>query len=187
MPRQWPAPIAIADPQPGDFCCVPISGQVGLAVEIAQFLAGQKFQPYEHAEVYVGLVDPDAPFGYTISAYPNGRGARPLPCPPAELPGSLWSSGLIELTEKQRAGIITWCMDHQDVGYSALDYLALAAHRFHLPVPQLRSYIESTRHMICSQFVDASYQVNDVQLFPDKRWNGYVDPMDLAELLESRL
>lgn len=187
MTRQWPAPIVIADPLPADFCCVPISGEVGLAVEVGQFLDGQKFQPYEHVEVYVGLPDAAGPHGYTVSAYPGGHGRRPLSCAPAKVPGSLWSSGLIDLDDGQRQLIVSWALDHQDVGYSALDYLALAAHRFHFPVPQLRSYIESTRHMICSQFTDAAYQAGNVQLFPNKRWNGYVDPMDLAELLESRL
>jgi hypothetical protein len=187
MTTKWPAPIVVADPRPGDFLCVPISGGVGLAVEVGQFLDGQKFQPYEHAEVYVGQPDEGGPHGYTVSAYPGGKGRRPLPCPPAKVPGSLWSSGLVRLADSQRQDIVAWCLDHQEVGYSSLDYFALAAHRLSLPVPQLREYIASTEHMICSQYVDTAYAAGRVHLFKDLRWPGFVDPMDLAGLLESRL
>ncbi len=67
-----------------------------------------------------------------------------------------------------------------EADYSFLDYLALAAHRYRLPVPGLRTYIKSTGHLICSQLVDACYQAAGVQLFDDHRWNGYVTPSDLA-------
>ncbi len=187
--RVLPVSVVLAPPAPGDFCCVPVSGGVGLGIEIGQWLDGDKFQPYDHAEIFVGQADTAGPYGYTVSAYPdngkNGRtGRRPLPCPPAELPGSLWSSGLIALTDAERQAIIAWAMDHQRMGYSFLDYAALAAHAAHLDLPWLQSYIGSTRRMICSQFVDADYAAAGVHLFDDGRWPGYCKPADLAQLLQ---
>jgi hypothetical protein len=168
---------------------VPISGDVGLGIEIGQWLDGDKFQPYEHAEIFVGQADAAGPYGYTVSAYPdngkNGRtGRRPLPCPPAQLPGSLWSSGLIALTDAERQSIIAWAMEHQRVGYSFADYGALMLHMLHLDLPWLQSWIASTGHLICSQFVDAGYAASAVHLFSDNRWPGYVKPGDLAGMLQ---
>lgn len=189
-PRALPVPIALAPPAPADFCCVPVAGEVGLGIEIGQWLDGDKFQPYEHAEIFIGQADEAGPYGYTISAYPdngkNGRtGRRPLPCPPAELPGSLWSSGLIELTDAERSGILAWAVAHQEVGYSFADYGALTLHHLHLDLPWLQSYIGSTGHLICSQFVDSAYTLGGpVHLFSDNRWSGYVKPGDLAGMLQ---
>ena len=99
------APVCLATPEPGDFCCIPVSGGFGTAIEAGQFLAellqGQPayLRAYDHAEVYVGQPDEAGPHGYTCSAYPDngsadGRtGKRPLPCPPAQVPGSIWSFG----------------------------------------------------------------------------------------------
>jgi hypothetical protein len=183
-PRALPAPAALAPPAPGDFCCVPISGGAGLGIEIGQWLDGDKFQPYDHAEIFVGQADAAGPHGYTVSAYPDRNGRRPLPCPPAQLPGSLWSSGLIALADAERQAIIAWAMDHQQVKYSFADYGALALHHWHLDLPWLQSYIGSTKRLICSQFVDAAYAAAAVHLFQDQRWGGYVKPGDLAGMLQ---
>jgi hypothetical protein len=183
----WPAPVVITQPRPGDFTCVPVSGPVGVGVTIGQWLDGDRFQFYDHTEVYVGQADAAGPFGYTVSAYPNGKGKRPLPCQPAHLPGSLWSSGLITLTGEQRIGIVNWALAHQDVRYAFLDYGALLLHAAHVKADWLRAYIDSTKTMICSQYIDAAYAVNGVHLFDDGRWPGYVKPGDLAGLLQARL
>lgn len=195
-----PDPIALAEPKPGDFCCVQISGDVGKAIEVGQFLAAKlQHQPgellnYEHAEVYAGQADTLGPFGYTYSAYPsNGQQGgldckRALPCPPAQLPGSLWSSGIIPLTDAQRAAIVQWCEGHVSVGYSFLDYDAIAMHALHLPVPGLKRFIATTKHMICSQYTDSALSLGGgVRVFTDQRWPGYVTPWDLADLLISRM
>jgi hypothetical protein len=181
-------PVALAPVQPGDFCCVPISGAVGLGIEIGQFLAGDKFQPYDHAEIFVGQEDEAGPNGYTVSAYPGGYGLRALSAPPQFVEGSLWSSGLIELEDHQRQGIVSWAMRHKNVGYSFLDYLALELHTLHIPVPGLRDFIQASSHLICSQFVDLAFgNGGGVTLFDDKRWAGFVKPGDLAMLLQSRM
>jgi hypothetical protein len=182
-----------ADVLPGDFAVLPISGDVGRGIEIGQWLLAvihgwprakvRKMRPFDHAEIYVGQPDADGPHGYTIGAYPGGARKVPLPCPPAELPGSLWSSGLIDLTAAQREAITGWAIAHIGTPYSFIDYVAIAAHGLHLPVPGLRAYIRSSRHMICSQMVDADYTANGVHLYSDGRWSGYVDPLMLADLL----
>ena len=193
--KQVPAhPVCLAPPLPGDFCCIPVSGSLGLGIEAGQYLAARLQRqpagllPYDHAEVYVGQPDVAGPHGYTYSAYPdNGvgikTGKRPLPCPPAELPGSIWSSGLYELTPAQRAGIIGWCQSHPCVRYAWLDYQAIAAHALSLPVPGLQGFIADTGRMICSQYTDASWSANGLHLFSDGRWPGYVTPWNLAGLL----
>lgn len=181
------------DVQPGDFCIVPISGGVGLGIEVGQWLLAlihgwprakvRKMKPYDHAEIYVGMPDADAPHGYVVGAYPGGARKVALPCPPRELPGSLWSSGLIELTPTQRAGITAWAIAHVGTPYSFIDYLAIAAHGLRIPLPGLRAFIAASGHMICSQLTDAAYAANGVHLFADNRWPGDVDPLDLADLL----
>lgn len=88
-----------------------------------------------------------------------------------------------DLTGAQRQAICAAGMRYLGVGYSAVDYFALAAHRFHLPIPGLRRYVASSRRMICSQLVDQAYQDAGVHLFRDGRWPGFCTPADLAALL----
>lgn len=164
----------------GDFCVVPISGTVGKLISFGEWLDGSGFTHYDHAEIYIGHPDNDGPFGYTIGAYPGGAARLPLSCSPAFLPDSLWSSGHISLTSAQRNDICNLAYDVLGTPYSFLDYFAIAAHRLHLPVPLLRDYIKSTKHMICSQLVDYVYMEAGVHLFNDGRWQGYVTPADLA-------
>jgi hypothetical protein len=172
---------------PGDFCCVPISGAVGKFISVGEWLDGDGFADYDHAEIYVGygseLGDQSAPYGYTFGAYPGGARYVPLPCPLDQLPGALWSTGKIPLTEDQRSSILNGCAAAKGIPYSSLDYFALAAHRLHIPAPLLKNYIASSKHMICSQLVDYMYLMADVHLFNDGRWPGYVTPADLANLI----
>jgi hypothetical protein len=175
----------MAVPQPGDFCCKPMAGAGGAGISIGQWLDGGGLEFYDHAEVYVGGSDNKGPFGYTVSAYPNGIGRRALPCEPAKLPGSIWSSGLLVLTQAQREGVVAWSLAHQDIRYSFLDYGALALHRLGVKDPALQRYIRSTGHMQCAYYTDTAYSVNDVHLFTDGRWEGYVAPWMLARALQN--
>lgn len=191
--------ICNADPEPGDFVCIPVPGSLGVGIETGQFLAAKlqhhpaELLPYEHAEVYVGQADRNGPFGYTYSAYPNNgkqgaTGKHALPCAPRDLKGSIWSSGLYDLTAMQRVSIVGWCQEHDDLRYSWADYGAIATHALHLPVPGLKSYIASSASMICSQYTDSAWgSGGGVHLFDDGRWPGYVTPWDLAAELMVRL
>lgn len=189
----YAAPICLAEPQPGDITCIPIAGGVGAGISFAQWLAGDRQGRYDHAEVYVGQADRYGPFGYTYSAYPdNGKpghtGKRPLPCPPAELPGSIWSSGILDLSPIQRKGIVDWCEGHPDVRYSWLDYEALVLYHLHVPSARLRAFISSTQRMICSQYTDAALDFGgNYHLFTDDRWPGDVTPGDIGLLLLSHV
>lgn len=201
-------PIAV---QPGDFCCVPISGSTGRLIALGERLNGDAFTQYQHAEVFIGTEIPahlgkmmpglvwhgtpvtqlapseviTSEYGWVFSAYPGGARAVELPCPPLSLPGSLWSSGRIPLTEQQRAAILENCLALTGTPYSFLDYLALALHRLRIPAPGLRAFIAAQGHEICSQLCDRVYQEAGVHLFTDNRWPGYVTPADLAAVINS--
>ncbi len=161
-------------PEPGDFAVVSAGGTAGRLVAWGERLNGSAFSQYQHAFIYIGG-------GHVVEAEPAGARERPL-TPHAR---ELWSAGIIPLTDDERRRIVVAAHRYAalEVDYSFLDYLALAARRFRLPVPGLKTYIRSTGHMICSQLCDAAYQAAGVQLFADKRWNGYVTPADLAQML----
>lgn len=166
----------------GDFCCVPIAGGLGRAIRVGEWANGDGFSDYEHVEIYVGQPDTAAPYGYTFSAYPGGARTVALSCPPEELPGALWSTGHVYLTTRQRVLVLEWCLKLKGTPYSFLDYDALAAHRLHLPVPGLRTYIAASGHQICSQITDYIYMKAGVHFFHGI-WQGYVVPAMLSNLI----
>jgi hypothetical protein len=188
--------------QPGDFACVPVSGEGGVLIRLGEMLNGSAFSQYQHAEIYVGTSDEllmyrgtraaiqaatyDAPFGWTFGAYPHGARLVPLPCPAAELPGALWSSGAIPLTGVERHDLVGAALLYDGVGYGWLDYLALASHRLGINDPALKRYIERTKTLICSQLVSHIYTQVGINLFSDGRWEGYVTPADLAGVIHAR-
>jgi len=152
-----------------------MDGGVGRLIRIGQWLNGDGFADYEHAFVYLGG-------GQLVEAQPGGAELRPLSVYDGR--PALWSTGRYALTDAQRAAIAAAARGYIGVPYSAADYVALAAHRFHLPVgPLIKGYVASSRHMICSQLVDQCYLDAGVHLFSDGRWPGYVTPADLAKLL----
>ena len=189
-------------PQAGDFCCVPVAGEVGVLIRLGEKLNGSAFSRYQHTEIYAGTDDEvmavaedvrirtslatTSQFGWTISAYPDGAKLVPLRCSPAELPGASWSSDVIPLTTQQRHDIIVVALSLQGTPYGFVDYLALALHHFHVNDPALRRFITSTKSMICSEFTDHCYTAAGVNLFTDGRWEGDVTPADLAQLIHER-
>jgi hypothetical protein len=174
-------------PQIGDFACVHEKGDTGTLITIGQFLNGSHTEWYDHACVYVGMPDKDAPQGYVMGAQPGG--ARLAPVRYAQYTGKdnnwLWSTGKIEMTSAQRAQIVVNALACKGIGYSPADYFALAAHRLKIPAPQLKDFIADSGHMICSQLVDWCYLKAGVHLFTDGRWEGYVTPSDLAGLISA--
>lgn len=160
------------EPQPGDFAVVSAGGLVGELIELGEWLNGKGFEQYQHALIYAGN-------GRVIEAKPNGvtldamRPRRRV----------LWSTGRIELDAHQRMKVLEAAKGYIGTPYSFLDYLALAAHRLHLPFPGLKRFMASKRHMICSQLVDQCYKDAGINLFTDGRWAGYVTPADLAARL----
>ncbi|TQF07542.1 hypothetical protein E6W39_24325 [Kitasatospora acidiphila] len=167
-------------PQLGDIGLVRIRGTVGLLIRLGQWLNGDGFSTQEHAFVVVG---PDAdgrqqlveaqPGGARLGLLTEYDDRHVLYVAPAGLTD--WQRAQIAVAAEDLAAART--------PYSFLDYLALAVHRFRLPVPGLRRYVAATGHMICSQLCDLAYQRAGEQLFADGRWNGYVTPADLGRLL----
>lgn len=169
--------------QPGDFCCIPISGYTGKFISFGEWLNGDGFGDFDHAEIYIGEPDSTAPYGYTIGAYPGGAAKVALSCPPEQLPDALWSSSL-NIPDVTRPAIVSAAKFMLGTPYSFLDYLALFFHRLHIWLPGLKHYIQTGDHMICSQLVDYIYQLCGIHLFTDNRWPGYVTPAMLADLIK---
>lgn len=152
-----------------------ISGYVGHLVKLGQFLDGSGWDAYQHAMVCVqvggdgrALVVQAEPGGANLQWYGPDDGIK-------------WSQ--MTLSRLERRKIAKVARGYVGVGYSWLDYLALAAHRIHLPIPFLREYIDSTKHQICSQLVDRVYRDCGIHLFTDHRWPGYCTPAMLDRRL----
>lgn len=172
-------------PLPGDFACRNMGGEGGKLITIGEWLDGDGFSIYDHAEIYVGMADSHTPWGYSMGAYPGGARLSPIQLESqlGDGDGWLWSTGKVWLTTDQRQAVVRNALACQGIPYSWLDYFAIAAHRLRIPVPGLKAYIGDTRHMICSVLVDHVYLMAGIHLFQDGRWPGYVTPADLANLI----
>lgn len=163
------------EPQPADFFLAPMPGIGGASIRFGQFLNGEGFRKYQHAGILLEG-------GLTMEAMPHGASRLHISrFKPEEL---RWSTGLIDLTDVQRRLILDYAEVCRGIGYSFLDYEALALHRFHIPAPKLEKFISDSGHMICSQLVDFVYAKAGVHLFNDNRWPGYVTPASLDHLLD---
>ena len=160
-------------PRSGDIGLTSVRGPVGRLIQLGEALCGDGFSPYEHAFVVINA-------GELVEAQPGGAAVRPLAEYDDRRVEFVAPAGL---TDQQREAVCAAALRYVGVGYSFLDYAAIAAHRLHLPFPGLKRRVASSRHMICSQLVDQCYQDAGVQLFDDGRWPGYVVPADLARLL----
>ena len=167
--------------KPGDFILVNFSSNpVGRAIRIGQWLNGDGFGKFEHAALYAGE-------GLLYEMTPEGCKANPIT---EYLEDQLfWSSGIINPSDDQRRWIVQAAAHYLliDTDYSFADYTAIAAHRFHIPIPHLKRFIATSKHMICSQLVDQCYYDAGIHLFNDNRWPGYVTPADLYNLLKGKV
>lgn len=156
-----------AVPAPGMIGLTQISGDVGKAIEFGQWLNGEGFEMWEHAFVLL-------PGNQILEAEPGGAVIVPM-----HYSDVYWCEGIFELLPPDPDRIDEEGQGLKGIPYSFLDYAALAAHRLHIPSPQLRSYINSTDHMICSQMADEFYQRLGAHIFTDGRWDGDVTPASL--------
>lgn len=177
-----------ANVKPGDFFLVSFDGKNpnisdpnhwlmhGGFIRIGQWANGDGFSQFEHAGLYVGS-------GKIIEA--QNTGTKIADVHRYDNNETLWSSGIINPTDKQRAAICKAAYGYVGTPYSWPDYWALAAKRLHLGplVPGLKNYVANTGHMICSQVVDQCYDDGGYHLFHDKRWPGYVTPGSLYNRL----
>lgn len=156
-------------PGVGDFGVVPIPGRMGRLIRLGQWLNGDGYADYEHAFV---VVDDTR----VVEARPSGAGYAPL--------GRLGAMYYM-CPEDHRQAVATAAVSLIGRPYSWLDYFALAAVRFHLPLSAslMRKRIQASGELICSQLVDLAYQMGGVQLFDDGRDPGDVTPSDLYGLI----
>jgi hypothetical protein len=168
-------------PRPGDIGLVKMKGHVGRLIRAAQWLNGDGYEDYQHAFTNVGD-------GEIIEAMPGGallsRLARYadqdilwLKCP-REYGPAVADAARTFGPQFDENGKLT----RKGVSYSAAGYGALALHRFHIPTPLLKRYIESSGQMICSQLCDRAAELGGWHLFDDGRWSGDVTPGDLTRL-----
>jgi len=174
--------------QPGDFAAVRTTGEISRLIKIGEWSALRaRFFPrsvpsgsedWEHAIFYVGG-DKDM----ILEAEPGGAQLVPFHYNPSDV---LWSAEntALDLTSEQRGLASSIAAKYVGTPYSFLDYEAIALHSLHIPAPGLKRYIKSTQHLICSQLADQCRQDMNSHLFNDNRWPGYVDPLDLALLIE---
>jgi hypothetical protein len=162
-------------PRPGDLGLTQISGAGGKAIRFAQWLNGEGWEDYQHAfgvtEYRQGL--PNKP--WIVEAMPGGAQHVKNWHDPAR---TRW----LICPDEHRAAVASALRGFVHVPYSAADYVALAAHRLHIPAPHLERYIRDSGHMMCSQLVDAAAAEGGWHLFDDGRWPGYVTPLSLNKL-----
>lgn len=165
-------------PRIGDIGLTSISGAGGAGIRVGQWLNGDGWGKVQHAFV---VVSPRTG-GETetiIEAMPGG--ARHVKnWHPAD------ETHYLRCPDVHRTGVMSAAMSLEGVPYSAADYLALAAHRFHIPYPHLKRFIKESGHMICSQLADHAALLGGWHLFKDDRWEGDVTPMDLEELYRAQ-
>jgi hypothetical protein len=157
-------------PNLGSIGLVEMKGAVGKGIRVAQWLNGDGFADYQHAFVYVGDEE-------IIEAMPGGALLSRLDKYDPD------SIAWLQCPPEFGAQVAAAARALEGIPYSFLDYSAIAAHRFHLPIPHLQAYIASTGHMICSQLADHAAKQGGWHLFEDERWEGFVTPLDIYELI----
>lgn len=152
-------------PPVGSIGLVKIRGGGGRAIRAMQWLNGDGFEDYEHAFVYVGN-------GEIVEAEPSGARVVPL--------STYMGYEVLWIPCPQRYGAAVCAAARQfaadRVPYSWLDYGACGLHHLHIPAPGLRRYIETSKHMMCSQLADRAASLGGWKLFDDGRFDGYVTP-----------
>lgn len=143
----------MTNPRPGDFGLVSIPGGVGFLIRVGQWLNGNGFRNYEHAFIVLDEYS-------LLEAMPGGAIVSSLD----KYSHHRVRYSTVELTDQQRADIVSQARKLQGTPYSILDYLAIAAKRFNLKFPGLDSRVKSYKHMICSVVVAHLYDDNGSQL-----------------------
>ncbi len=155
-----------------------IHGNTGKSIEFGQWINGDGFKAWEHA--FMALGDRDL----IVEAEPGGARVAHA----AKYETVYWCHNLHSLgTAEQHGNAAFYARRYTEAGpwgphgvpYSFLDYGAVFLHRLHVPVPGLRKFIATGQHMICSQLVDRCDTRAGIEIFADRRWDGYVDPLSL--------
>jgi hypothetical protein len=155
----------------GDAGITQIQGEVGRLIRLGQWLNGDGFADFEHAFVYIGdgqIVEAE-PGGARIAqlAEYDARTVAWLRCPP-----------------EYRENVAAAARSLEGTPYSFLDYVAIAAHRLHIPAPGLKRLIG--RRRICSALADAAADMGGWHWYADDRWYGDVTPADIWGLIRTQ-
>lgn len=156
---------------PGTIGLTTISGEVGRLIRLGQWLNNEGFERWEHAFVLL-------PGGNVLEAEPGG--ARIVPLVYTDV---YWCNNIRKLLPVEPGTapdlLNEVAKPFRGVGYSALDYFALALHHFHVNPPGLKAFIENDHRLICSQLADEFYLRLGAHIFDDGRWAGFVTPASL--------
>lgn len=163
----------VVAPGPGDIGLVRIRGAEGRLIRVGQWLLGNGYADFEHAFVMVSST-------HLVEAEPAG--AREVPLSEYGWAQVVW----LRCPDQYRAAVAQQAQTFVGVPYGFADYLALAAHRFRLPVPGLRAFIGDTHSMICSQLAVAAARRGGWEVLSPE-WDGYVTPGALYELAEGTM
>jgi hypothetical protein len=156
-------------PKPGDIGLVAIPGTGGKLIRALQWANADGWSEWQHAFTCVG-------WGKVIEAMPGG--ARQAPVGHYNEDEILW----LRCPPQYGVAVAQAALGMIGTPYSFLDYGALALHRFRIPAPHLRAYIETSKHQICSQLADRAALLGGWYIFDDGRWPGYVTPNDLVRV-----
>ncbi|HEV2346352.1 MAG TPA: hypothetical protein VGS97_19790 [Actinocrinis sp.] len=169
-------------PPVGSIGLVKVRGIVGEAIGAAEWLADKidrkTFTDYEHAFVLTSVGDPADPLaqarvaeaepGGVRVSYLNeyhGRDVLWIPCPP-----------------QYGTAMVHYALSYVGVGYSDLDYVAIAAHVLGLDPFQFgRDIVDHTGHVVCSMMAVAAAQRSGWPLVAPSEFAGYFTPDDLAK------
>lgn len=161
----------VGDLLPGDIGFSTIGGRVGAGVALGQALLRDECW-FTHAYV-VAIADRHVR-ATVLEAMPHGARAVQITGGERVGPGFGWVR--LPLTGAQREAMFRWALLHEGTPYSFLDYLSIALLHLGLPRRLVANRVTSSRHMICSQLVDAALTDAGFHLFDDGRLPQDVTP-----------
>lgn len=152
-------------PEAGDFGVVRTKGFVAWMIRLATR------SKYNHA--FICLAD-----GSVVEAQPGGAIHDPL----GYTLGNAEFSHIV-LSPTQRAAICEAALLCVGVPYNWLDIVSIGLLQYGIKPKFIRTRVEHSRNLICSQLVDFCYLLAGVHLFNDGRLPMDVTPEDLATLI----
>ena len=177
----------LEDLRPGDVGFGPIHGRVGAGIKAALTIVDGN-APYQHTFMVVKAAERVGPDNRLVG--PTAIEAMPHGALRVDI-GNRWTRKYCYVrpdyeTQEQAWGVAQSALALEGTPYSILDYGAIGLHEAHVPVPHLKAYIESSKHLICSQLVDKVLTDNDWHPFDDDRWPGFVTPSALFNEFDRR-
>lgn len=171
--------------KPGLIGLVPVPGELGKLVHIAQWLNGRPLRQWLAPELYPRLEHAFLCIGEGQLVESEITGARIRPVSEYQPDEIYWCHGIYGMLRPgEDEAVAAAARKLEGTPYSVVDYAALLLRRARIPAPRLRAYIAASHHLICSQLCDTAHALAGRPLF-EGRWPGYVTPYDLYELDQS--